>query len=84
MFEALLRQGLSLFFLGRRREVVELMLGFEDRVNRLADPLWVARFYWALGATSGYLGDRERARASLMRAVTAAREAGDNRSLAAA
>ena len=81
VFEMLLREGKALFFLGRRREVVELVLGFEDRVNRFADPLWVARFYWTLSVNWGYLGDRERARASLMRAVTAAREAGDDQSL---
>ena len=81
VFEMLLREGKALFFLGRRREAVELVLEFEDRVNRLADPLWVARFYWTLGANWGYLGDRERAQASLMRAVIAAREAGDDQSL---
>ena len=81
VFDMLLREGKALFYLGRRREAVELVLEFEDRVNRLADPLWVARFYWTLGANWGFLGDRARAQASLMRAVTAAREAGDDQSL---
>jgi len=81
VFDMLLGEWKALFYLGRRREAVELVLEFEDRVNRLADPLQVARLYWTLGVNWGFLGDRERTQASLMRAVTAAREAGDDQSL---
>jgi tetratricopeptide (TPR) repeat protein len=81
VFDMLLGEWKALFYLGCRREAVELVLEFEDRVNRLADPLQVARLYWTLGVNWGFLGDRERTQASLMRAVTAAREAGDDQSL---
>jgi tetratricopeptide (TPR) repeat protein len=81
VFDLLRDEGQALFYLGRRREAVDLLSQFEDRLERLGDPLRAARFYGALGLDYSFLGDRERAGVSLMRAIVAAREAGDGQSL---
>ncbi|MBI4588589.1 MAG: AAA family ATPase [Candidatus Rokubacteria bacterium] len=72
-----LRQARSLHFLGRRREIVELLGQHQGRLERLQDPAVSAEYCFELGFAWSFLGDREQAGRNVMRAFAAAVECGD-------
>ena len=75
--DLVLRQAESLHYLGRRQEIVDLLLAHQERLERLRDPSLEGPFYFRLGWTYSFLGDREHAGPNVMRAVAAATESDD-------
>jgi class 3 adenylate cyclase/tetratricopeptide (TPR) repeat protein len=75
--ELVLAQAESLHFLGRRQEAVEVLLTHRERLEQLADAALAGPYYFRLGFTYSFLGNREQAKLSLTRAFSAATEAGD-------
>jgi class 3 adenylate cyclase/tetratricopeptide (TPR) repeat protein len=66
-----------LHFLGRRQESVELLLAERERLERVGDLTVSARYFFRLGYAYSFLGDRERAPASLHCALEDATRCGD-------
>jgi len=75
--EVALRLAYSLYFLGRIRERLELLLRYRDAVEASGDPALTGRYYLLLGTTYSLLGDRARAGESGGRALDDATRAGD-------
>ena len=71
------RQAHSLHFLGRRRQIVELLTQHHDRLGRVANRSLVAEYDFWLGFAHAWLGDRELALRYLDRSLGEANEAGD-------
>jgi class 3 adenylate cyclase/tetratricopeptide (TPR) repeat protein len=72
-----LRQAESLHFLGRREEIVNLLLQQQERVERLQDPALAGGFYFWLGFAHAWLGHRAEATQSLHRSLEEAERSGD-------
>jgi hypothetical protein len=72
-----LRQAESLHYLGRRQELVDLLLAHQEQLERLADPSLAGPVYFRLGWTYSFLGDRERAGPNVRRAFAVAMESND-------
>jgi predicted ATPase/class 3 adenylate cyclase len=53
------REAQSLHFLGRRQEIVDLLLQHQDRLGRLQNARLVGEFYFWLGFAYSWLGNRE-------------------------
>jgi class 3 adenylate cyclase/tetratricopeptide (TPR) repeat protein len=79
--EVALRQAHSLYFLGRFRESVEVLLPHEARLVRLNDTSLAAGYAFWLAHMYSRLGDQRRARESATRAIDAATRAGDEQTL---
>jgi tetratricopeptide (TPR) repeat protein len=77
LLELLLRRAESLHFLGRRQEIVDLLLQHRDRVERLADPSLAGQYYFWLGFAHAFLGHRAEAGESLRRGLEEATRSGD-------
>jgi tetratricopeptide (TPR) repeat protein len=77
MLEVALGHAHSLYFLGRFRDSVEILLPHAARVARLADPALAARYAFWLAHMYSRLGDQRRARDSARRAIEAGTAAGD-------
>ena len=74
----MIRQTRSLFFLGRRQELVDLLLGQQERVVQLQNPLLAGQqYYMQLGNTYTYLGKREQAVQNLQHALAEGTQGGD-------
>jgi transcriptional regulator with AAA-type ATPase domain/tetratricopeptide (TPR) repeat protein len=76
-----LRQSGSLLYLGRFREILELLLGHEERLNRLADPRLTGLFHFQAGLVWSFMGDNERSEAHARKALEASRQSGDEATL---
>jgi tetratricopeptide (TPR) repeat protein len=72
-----LRLGGSLLFLGRFREILELLSGHEERLNRLADARLTGLFHFQAGLVWSFMGDNERSEAHARKALEASRQSGD-------
>lgn len=84
MVEVALRRADSLYFLGRFRESVDLLLPHEARLARLGDAALTAAFAFWLAHMYSRLGDQRRAAHNAQRAIEAATSAGDDATLAKA
>jgi class 3 adenylate cyclase/tetratricopeptide (TPR) repeat protein len=77
LIELIVREAHSLHFLGRRQEIVELLLQHRERLERLQDPLLAGQYYFWLGFAHAWLGHRAEARESLGRSLEEATRSGD-------
>jgi len=72
-----LRMANSLFFMGRFREILELLLAQEERLDRVADPGLAGVFHFQAGLVSNFVGDNERSEAHARKALQASLRSGD-------
>ncbi len=77
LLDLVLRRAESLHFLGRRQEIVDVLLRHQDRLERLRDPSLAGRFYFWLGFAHAWLGHRAEATQGLRRSLKEATQAGD-------
>jgi len=81
MLEVALRHAHSLYFLGRFRESVDVLLPHAARVARLDDPSLSASYAFWLAHMYSRLGDQRRATESAHQAIKGAKRAGDQATL---
>ena len=81
MLDVALRHAHSLYFLGRFRESVEVLLPHEARLARLNEPALTAAYSFWLAHMHSRLGDQRRASDNAARAIEAATQAGDEETL---
>ena len=81
MLDVALRHAHSLYFLGRFRESVEVLLPHEARLARLNEPALTAAYSFWLAHMHSRLGDQRRAYENAVRAIEAATRAGDEETL---
>jgi class 3 adenylate cyclase/tetratricopeptide (TPR) repeat protein len=67
----------SLHFLGRRQEIVDLLLRYRESVERLGDPLLAGQYYFWLGWAHAWLGHRAEAAQNLSSSLQEANRSGD-------
>ena len=72
-----LRQAESLHFLGRYQETAKLLLDQRKRLELTRDSSLAARYFFALGQTYSFLGDRELAVENAQRGIEEAERCGD-------
>lgn len=72
-----IRQAESLHWSGRRQELVDLLLGQQERLERLRDPSLAGLYSCGLGRAYTFLGKRESAAQSLQRALEEGTRCGD-------
>jgi class 3 adenylate cyclase/tetratricopeptide (TPR) repeat protein len=77
VLEIALQLAESLHFLGRRQELVDLLLQKQDRLDRLADPSLAGQYYFWLGFAHSFLGHRMEASRTLRRSLDEATRSGD-------
>jgi tetratricopeptide (TPR) repeat protein len=71
------RQAESLHFLGRRQEIVDLLLPNQEAVERLGDPSLAGQYYFWLGWAHAWLGHRAEAAQHLSRSLQEATRSGN-------
>jgi DNA-binding winged helix-turn-helix (wHTH) protein/tetratricopeptide (TPR) repeat protein len=81
MLEVALRHAQSLYFLGRFRESVDVLLPHEARLARLKDPALAAAYSFWLAHMYSRLGDQRRAADNARVAIEAATASGDEATL---
>jgi DNA-binding winged helix-turn-helix (wHTH) protein/tetratricopeptide (TPR) repeat protein len=81
MLDVALRHAHSLYFLGRFRESVEVLLPHEAPLARLNEPALTATYSFWLAHMHSRLGDQRRACDNAARAIAAADRAGDEETL---
>jgi DNA-binding SARP family transcriptional activator len=72
-----LRQAFLLSVRGRQNEILELLRGLDDVVRRVADAALTSEYYFRLGLTRFFLGDRAGAQHAAARALELAEGVGD-------
>jgi class 3 adenylate cyclase/tetratricopeptide (TPR) repeat protein len=72
-----IRQAESLHFLGRRQEIVDLLLPNQEAVERLRDPSLAGQYYFWLGWAHAWLGHRADASQHLRTSLQEATRSGD-------
>jgi class 3 adenylate cyclase/tetratricopeptide (TPR) repeat protein len=72
------RQAHSLHFLGRRQEIVDLLLDHRGRLERLEDRSLLGEYYFWLGFAHAWLGHRSDATQCLNRSLEEAKGAGND------
>jgi DNA-binding NtrC family response regulator/tetratricopeptide (TPR) repeat protein len=72
-----LRLAASLFYLGRFREILDLLETHEERLDRLGDPALAGLFHFQAGLVWSLMGDTERSGEHARKALEAARLSGD-------
>ncbi len=77
LYELVLRQNVSLFFIGCFRENLDLLLRHQERVERLGDPTLTGPFFYHLATAYYMLGDHAPAVAHARRALDDASRSGD-------
>ncbi|MBI3025454.1 MAG: hypothetical protein HYY66_07255, partial [Candidatus Tectomicrobia bacterium] len=77
LLDLVVRRAESLHFLGRRQEILDLLLPHQERVERLRDPSFTGRYYFWLGWAHAWLGHRAEAAENLSRSLREATRAGD-------
>jgi class 3 adenylate cyclase len=75
--ELVVRQAESLHFLGRRQDIVDLLLRQQERIERSGDPLIAGQYYFWLGWAYAWLGQRAQAARNLSRSLEEATRSGD-------
>jgi class 3 adenylate cyclase/tetratricopeptide (TPR) repeat protein len=73
----LVRRAHSLHFLGRRQELVELLLRHQDCLERLREPMLAGEYHFWLGFAYSFLGHRPEAAQNLQRSLEEATRAED-------
>ena len=69
VFDIVIRQAQSLFYIGRRQEIVDDFLRYQERLEDLQDPLLVGSYCVWVGFAYAFLGNREQAQKALHRAA---------------
>ena len=69
VLELAIRQGEALFMMGHRKKLLTLLLGYQERLERLQDASLAGRYYLCLGRVYAFQGSRRDAVASLQRAL---------------
>jgi class 3 adenylate cyclase/tetratricopeptide (TPR) repeat protein len=77
LLDLLLRQAESLHFLGRRQEIVDLLLRDRDRLEQLRDASLAGQYYFWLGFAHSWLGHRADASRDLRRSLEEATRCGN-------
>jgi class 3 adenylate cyclase/tetratricopeptide (TPR) repeat protein len=77
LLDLAVRQAESLHFLGRRQEIVDLLLHYQDCLERLREPSLASQYYFWLGFAHAWLGHRAEAAQSLHRSLEEATRVGD-------
>jgi tetratricopeptide (TPR) repeat protein len=72
-----LRLAGSLLYLGRFREILDLLLTHEERFNRVGDPGLTGLFHFQAGLVWSFVGDNERSGEHARKALDASRQSGD-------
>lgn len=72
-----LRQAESLHFLGRREEIVSLLLGQQKRIAALEDPSLAGQYFFWLGWAHAWLGHRTEATRNLSQSLSEAKLSDD-------
>ena len=75
--DLILRLAYSLYFVGRFREGLELLLQQQEPLERLGDPSLAGRYYFWLGLTYSVTGDHKMAAQNVERALAEAKQCGD-------
>jgi tetratricopeptide (TPR) repeat protein len=75
--DLVIRQGESLFWSGRRQELVTLFRHYQDRLERLQTPVLTGQYYYWLAMASMFLGQRDEAAQCIQRALEAGQCAQD-------
>ena len=75
--ELVVRRAEFLHFLGRRQEIVDILLQQQERLERLGDPSLAGQYYFWLGFAHAWLGHRAEASRSLSRSLEEATGFGD-------
>jgi class 3 adenylate cyclase/tetratricopeptide (TPR) repeat protein len=78
LLDIVLRQGFSLYFLGRFPESVELLLEHRDLLEQLQDPAVAGPYYFWLAHMYSRLGNQASAAESAHRAIAEAERCGDD------
>jgi predicted ATPase/class 3 adenylate cyclase len=81
VLDLVIRQGESLFWSGRRQELVTLFRHYQDRLKRLQTPVLAGRYYYWSAMAYMYLGQRDNAAQSIQRALEAGQGAQDAQTL---
>ncbi len=81
VIEIALRQGFSLYFLGRFEESVDLLLRHQEPLAALDDPDLAGRFHFWLAHMYSRLGKQDLAASNAHRAIEKATRAGDDATL---
>ena len=81
LLDVALRQGFSLYFLGRFTESVNHLLEHRERVDRLGDAVLAGPYYFWLAHMYSRLGNQEVAAQSARRAIDEASRCGDDATL---
>lgn len=76
-FALYLREAEALHFLGRREEIVRLLLGHRERLEGLRDPSLAGQYYFWLGWAHAWLGHRTEASENLSRSLEEVGRSGD-------
>ena len=74
----IVRQAHSLHFLGRRQEIIDLLIAHRDRLDQLEDRSLAGEYYFWLGFAHAWLGHRAEAAECLDRSLAEARSIGDD------
>ena len=77
LIQLVVRQAHSLHFLGKRQEIIALLLPYRDPLERLAEPSLAGQFYFWLGFAHAWLGHRAEAAEMLERSLEQATRSGD-------
>jgi tetratricopeptide (TPR) repeat protein len=72
-----MRQGESLFWSGRRQELVTLFRQYQERLEQLQLPMLVGQYYYWLAMTYMFFGQRDDAAQSIQQALEAGQNAQD-------
>jgi class 3 adenylate cyclase/tetratricopeptide (TPR) repeat protein len=77
LIHLVLRQAHSLHFLGRRQEIIALLLPHRDRLEQLGKPALAGKYFFWLGFAHAWLGHRHEAARMLDRSLEEATRSGD-------
>lgn len=77
VLDLVLHLSSSLYFLGRFRESLDLLLRHHERVEQLKDPWLTGRYYFRIGQTYSLMGNRKGAAQNVQRALEEASRCGD-------
>ena len=77
LIDLVVREAHSLHFLGRRQEIVALLLQHRDPLERLQEPALAGQYYFWLGFAYAWLGHRAEAAQTLGRSLEEAARSGD-------
>jgi tetratricopeptide (TPR) repeat protein len=77
VLDLVIRQGESLFWSGRRHELVALFRQYQERLERLQTPVLAGQYYYWLAMAYIFLGQRDDAAQSIQQALEAGQRAQD-------